>query len=813
MAQIKCYVLDIDYKVVGDKPVIYLYGRTPAGQQICLVDKTFMPYFIVVAKDKAAVIRKLKNLKVEKNNVEYAVVDVKETKKNYLGKPVAVLEVYVNIPRGVPMISEEVRHWEDVSSVHEYDILFVRRYLLDKNITPVTLVTAEGETINEKSKVPVFEISHIENTKEDTLREPRVLAVDIETYNPEGRGILPEKHPIIMIALYGDKFEKIITWKKFETDKDITFVEGEEGMLRAFVEFIEEYKPDILAGYFSDGFDLPYIIKRAQKYNVPLHIGLDYSPLRLNRGNQSSVQTTGIVHLDILRFIRRVIGRSMQTDSFTLDAVAQELLGEPKYEVDMDKLAERWDNNENLEEYAVYNLKDAELTYRLVFKILPNIIELVKIVSLPLYDVPRIGFSQLVEWYIMKQAVAANEIFINKPSYHQMQYRLQQRAKGAFVFEPQPGLYKGIALFDFRSLYPTIIVSHNISLDTLNCECCRGGELVPLEGKKYWYCTKRKGFVPIIIEDLISRRARIKEIIRKEEQPDQLLLARSEALKLLANAFYGYLGFNAARWYCAECVSSTTAYGRHYIDKVITTATKEGFKVIYSDTDSVFLLLQDKTEDDARKFMEGINVDLPGLMELEFEGFYPAGIFVAAKAGEGGAKKRYALIDQKGNLKIKGFETVRRNVSIIAKELQKDVLDIILREHDTEKAKNHVKKVLEDLKNHTLPVEDMVISTQLTKEIEDYDNIGPHVAAARRMRDQGIEVGPGMIVRFIIVKGKGRIRDKVKLPGEVSKEDYDADYYINNQVIPAVEKIMDVLGVSKNELQDSEQSTLGAFMK
>jgi len=812
MASVSCYVLDIDYRVVGGKAVIYLYGRTSEGQQICLVDKSFQPYFTVIPHDKDAVKKKLEGLQVEKSGLQYDVVTVEEVKKKYLGKEVTALKVFVNIPKGVPVVSEEIRHWDEISSTHEYDILFVRRYLLDKQITPLTLVTAEGEPTNEKLRVPAFEISSIVNTSEDTLREPKILAVDIETYSPDGKQINPEQYPILMIAVYGKDIQKVFTWRRFKGD-NVVVLENEAAMIEAFKQIVHDYKPDVLTGYYSDGFDFPYIIKRAKKFGVPLDIGLDYSELRMNRGNKPSVQIRGIVHFDVLQFIRRVVGRTMETDVYTLDAVAQELLGEPKHDVDMDQLAPSWDANSGLEVFAAYNLKDAELTYRLAFKVLPNLIELVKIVSLPMFDVPRMGFSQLVEWFIMKQAITFNEIFLNKPSYHQMQYRLEQRAQGALVYEPQPGLYKDIAVFDFASLYPTIIVSHNISLDTLQCDCCRGSDLVPLEGKKYWFCTKKKGFLPSIIEDLISRRSRIKEIIRKEEEPDALLMARNNALKLMGNAFYGYLGFNAARWYCVECVSSTTAYARHYIKMVITKAGEPGFKVLYSDTDSVFLLLQEKTEDDSKKFAEEINMDLPSLMELEFEGSFPSGIFVGTKGHEGGAKKKYALLDKRGELKIKGFETVRRNVSIIARDMQREVLSIVLKEHNVEKAKKHVQQLISDLRKHTIPVDKMIISTQLTKGVDEYDNIGPHVAVAKRMIEKGTSVGAGTIVRFVIALGAGKIRDKAKIPEEITPEEYDSEYYINNQLIPAVDKIFEVLGVSKEDLSaDKKQSTLGSFM-
>jgi len=167
---------------------------------------------------------------------------------------------------------------------------------------------------------------------------------------------------------------------------------------------------------------------------------------------------------------------------------------------------------------------------------------------------------------------------------------------------------------------------------------------------------------------------------------------------------------------------ATSGYGRFYIKRVIQKAQDAGFKVLYSDTDSVFLTLDGKTKEDSEKFAEKINAELPGLMELEYEGFYPSGIFVSAKFGPYGAKKKYALIAEDGNLKIKGFETVRRNWSFIAKEVQENVLNIILREHDKEKALEYVKKVIHDIRERKVPLDKVIIHTQLQKEILDYDS-------------------------------------------------------------------------------------------
>jgi DNA polymerase Pol2 len=390
--------------------------------------------------------------------------------------------------------------------------------------------------------------------------------------------------------------------------------------------------------------------------------------------------------------------------------------------------------------------------------------------------------------------------------------RRSQTYTGGFVYEPKPGIYKDVVVLDFRSLYPTIIASHNISPGTLNCECCFEKELAPTETGKYWFCKKKKGFIPTIIEDLITRRMRIKEMISKEKEKDPLLVAREQSLKVLANSFYGYLGFFNARWYSIESARSVTAWARHYIKTSMKKAEDEGFKTIYGDTDSLFVTLDGKTKDDALKFVEKINSKLPGVMELEFEGYYPSALFVSAKMSDAGAKKKYALLDDKGDVYIKGFETVRRNWSFIAKEVQRGVLDIILKENNPDKALEYVKSVISDLKSHEIPVEKVIIHTQLQKDIEDYASIGPHVAAAKLMRKKDIPVGPGSLIKFVVIKGEGRIRDKVKLAEDTKKDEYDPDYYINNQVIPSVNRIFNALGYEKDDLENhTGQKKLGDF--
>ncbi len=798
------YPIDVCYRVVKDVPVIHLFGRTSDGAQICIIDESFEPYFWILNADKEAV----KLLSANREGSEVKVKRVESQKKKFDGKEAIALKVFASLPSDIPVLRESA---QSLGKVLEADILFPRRYMIDLGISPLSVYDVEGEFVSGYNyRVPVFRSEKITPTGEEALPGFRVISFDIETHCDFGKAIVPEQQPIIMIGLAGEGLRKVLTWKRFKTDLDyVEFVNSEADLIQRFKQVIEEHKPDIITGYYSDGFDFPYLLKRAEKYKIPLDLGLDHSSLKLGRKQNPSAEIAGIVHFDVFMFIKKIFGRSMETSIYDLNSVAYEILDEKKEKVDLSELYAAWNNNDGLEKFCSYNLQDAVLTFKLAEKLLPNIVELVKVVGLPIYDVSRMSFSQLVEWYLIREAKNFNELVPNKPAFFESRERIENTYEGAFVYEPTPGLYRDVAVFDFRSLYPTIISAHNISPETMNCGCCIEEDVVP--GQKRWFCKKKKGFISTVIESIVKRRMRIKEIMRASENT-RMLKARESALKTIANSMYGYMGFFGARWYCLDCAKSITAYGRHYITQVISDAEKKGFRVIYSDTDSIFLALSGKEKQDAVRFVDDINKSLPGLMELESQGFYSSGLFVGTKEKGFGAKKKYALLSEDGLIKIRGFETVRRNLSLISKEVQERVIRIILGENDPQKALEFAKSSIDSIRRKEVPLSKMVISTQLQKEIASYDAISPHVAVAQRMRANGKSVGVGSIISYIVTSGKDRIRDRAKLVEEVQEGDYDPDYYIYNQVVPSVERIFDVFGISILDCVDPKtQKKLDSF--
>ena len=218
------------------------------------------------------------------------------------------------------------------------------------------------------------------------------------------------------------------------------------------------------------------------------------------------------------------------------------------------------------------------------------------------------------------------------------------------------------------------------------------------------------------------------------------------------------------------------------------------------------LELEAEIKQQAQKFLKYLNSTLPESMELEYEGFYRRGFFVS--------KKRYAVIED-GEIIAKGLELVRRDWAPIVKKTQEAVLMAILKEGDSDKAIKEVKKTFKRLKNREVERKELIIHTQITKPLNQYKQIGPQVIDEQIIESNWIKVSRGTIIQYINVKGKGSISQRA-VPYEYSEGyEYDKDYYIHNQLIPAIERIMYSFGYTKKDLEDMAvgevQQSLDAF--
>lgn len=588
-------LLDIDYITEDDKAVIRMFGKLKGdeeGKSIIVLDKNYKPYIYVVAVDEEKCIEDLNEFDVEM---------VGWARKGHLGKSKDFLKVTLHHPQDVPKLRDKIRSLDSVYDIMEHDIPFYRRYLIDKAIFPMAEVQAEGECLDDESitfrcesDVCVFEMKGEPQPIDSEFPELKTLSFDIEVRNPKGMP-QPEEDPIIMISLSSNHgLEKVISTKGSDMDY-VEKVKTESHMLERFAEIVKAENPDILIGYNSDNFDLPYIRDRASILNVKLGIGMDGSEVKfMRRGYTNSANIKGRIHVDLYLLMRRYL----QLDRYTLERVYKELFDEDKQDVPGDEIFEYWDGDgEKLEELFKYSLDDAMAVTKIGDKMLPLSMELTRIVGQPFFDIARMATGQMVEWYLIRKAYEYGDIVPNKPSSSQYSERRGKRAAGGYVKDPVKGLHENIVSFDFRSLYPSIIISKNVSPDTLVEEC---GEdkcfIAPEVGHKF--LKEPVGFVPSIIGNILKERVKLKTLMKNAENPreKQILDVQQQALKRLANSMYGVYGYSRFRWYRIECAEAVTAWGRDFIKKTMVKAEEYGFKAIYADTDGFYATY--KTDDE-----------------------------------------------------------------------------------------------------------------------------------------------------------------------------------------------------------------------
>jgi DNA polymerase I/DNA polymerase-2 len=737
--------------------------------------------------------------------------------KKFLGKKVKALKIFATNYKDLHDIADELG-MPEIEKRRGYDLGFITHYIIEKKLNPLNWYEISGEVLDntlefggiaDSLKVDFcLKITSINQIKKEEFN-PKVLAFDIETDELKiGEG------EIVLISLVSENFKKVLTYKKKSKLPYVEHVKDEAELLERFVEIIKEISPDFLTGYFSDGFDLPYLKARAEKLKVKLDVGIDGSQPKFSRGIMTTGRINGIVHIDLLRFIQTAYSQYMSSETLSLNEVSNEFLGESKKKFDFKHSSKL--NEDEWEKYFEYNLHDSVLTFKLFEKIWPDLKEFTKTIQEPVFDVSRNGMSRNVEDYIIHNLNKFDEIPEKRPSYDEISGRkIREKYEGAFVFTPTPGIYENLAIFDFTSMHASIIVTYNLSKATLlekkEKDCTESPEFELNEEKKKFYFSKEPGFFPMLLKEIVELRKKYKKELK--EKPDAIKKARSNAFKLLANAYYGYMGFFGARYYSIEAAASTLSFVRKFNKWTIDQANEKGYKVIFGDTDSIGFLLDKKTKEDAKKFLKELNSELPGIMELELEDFYKRGIWVTKRTGEFGAKKKYALINHEGKIKIRGFETVRRDWCALAREIQSNVLKMILEEGNEKKAVEYLRKIIKEVNERKIDLKKMTIKTQLKKPIDEYKAISPHVIAAKKMIEREIPLDMGSLIEYYIAETaekKKLVREKVKLIDE--KGEYDIEYYLKHQILPAVENILQVFNININELiEKKKQKTLGDF--
>jgi DNA polymerase elongation subunit (family B) len=728
--------------------------------------------------------------------------------KKFLGKDVKALKIFATNYKDLKDIASKLDD-EIVFKRRGHDLGFQTHYIIEKDLAPLNTYQIETEEIDEEDYdeiattlevKKVLKLSTV-NSKLSTEFVPRTLAFDIETDS-----LTPEKGEMTMVSLVADDYKKVISWKKDDNTEVADYVEianNEKDLIEKLVKSVKEYSPDFLIGYNTDGFDLPFIKRRAQIVKAKCDLSLDRSNIKIQKGIPPTGKLSGLAHLDLYRFVKTAYAQYMQSETLSLNDVAKEFLGATKTGFQLDhssNLDGKWN------EFYEYCIQDSQLVLDLFKKFWPDLYEFTKVVKEPTFNVSRNGLAKQLEGFILHNLKRFNEIPERRPSQRELGSRLQMgTVEGAFVYEPTPGLYENIAMFDFTSMHTSIIITHNIGKETLTekTEGTFASPEIDMYGKKkQFYFSKEPGFFPTLLKEIFEKRKQHKEEYNKNPTP--MNKARSNAFKVLSASAHGYIGFNGARYFSWEASSAILAFVRHFNQETIQKIKDAGHNVIYGDTDSVAFTKEGKSDEEIKALLNKLNSELPGVMHLESEGSFQRGLWVTTRNGDVGAKKKYALRREDGTVKIRGFETVRRDWCKLARSNQDKVLRLTLVDGDEKRALDFVKENIKKIKAGTVEKNQLTIKTKLKKPLSEYKAIGPHVIAAKKMIEKGEDVGEGTLVEYYIGEGQGKlVREKATLLDE--NKPYDKTYYLEKQILPSVEQIFNVFDVNIKEVIDGKK--------
>ena len=747
--------------------IIELFGRCRTGESITILSKGFMPYFYVVDPSEGL---------AEKLAEEKEVHSVETGRQLYRSERQDVLKITFSDPWKVSEWRNRLRRAYVILSG---DISHNHRFMYDLDMGACIRVTGEpcdGEYLTDI----VIEMGSFENI--DPF-DPglRFLSFDIEN---------SVEHDFLY-CICSVVYEK----GEFRTCPPITGSEKE--IVTAFQELVRKEDPDVITGYNIDNYDIRKISERAKvnKLKDSLSWGRDGSQPRLVGERYWRVK--GMVVADAWWAAKRELRPKQET----LNAVALQVLGEQKLDVDPKHMDREWaDNREKVIEYCI---KDAELALRILLEVgtVRKAMDLSAVSRLTLEDVMTSGSSQLADSLLIR---AADRADIGVPPMG-VRSSSSDQIEGGYVHSMVPGLYHRVCVLDFKSMYPSLIIAKNICFTTLSVD----GEIVSPSGARFMSKEKRMGLLPRILSELMDERDRIKGLMKKstDEHERHYLDGLQNAVKVLMNTFYGVFASSFYRFTDKSIGAAITAFARANVKGIIETVESEGVSVIYSDTDSVFM--QSPHED-----MEG-TVEFGKAMADRFS--KDGGTLEFEKVLEPmfthGMKKRYVgrivWPTESDELLVRGYEIRRSDSFDLQSDLLSELFGMILEERNDE-ALSMVKNRVQNVLKGNVDASDLVIS-RTCKGLDAYENPDrmANVQAAKKLIEMGYDFIPGMKVSWIVTDGKSTPQ---KVEPYVSGVDFTAkpDYrYYAERLAQTTSRITEVFGWSEKDLMlGSQQATL-----
>ncbi len=523
---------------------------------------------------------------------------------------------------------------------------------------------------------------------------------------------------------------------------DVVLDGPEDGIIIDLQSLMREQDPDIIYTSKGDSFYLPYLHHRAQVNDVTLELGRE-------RGERTSR------------------GKSFFT------------YGRIVYKPPGHKLRGR-----------VHIDRESSFTFR--ESGLHGLIEMSRLSMIPLQDLSRLSPGSAISAMQVNEAVRSGHVVLwkkNLPEDFKTAGALIVSDRGGFIYEPQVGVHDQVWEVDFFSLYPSIMVRHNISPETVMCPCCpRSSRTVPELG--YHICEKRQGLVPKVLVPILNRRRVYKQIEGQGGRKGEMYEQRAKALKWVLVTCFGYTGYRNARFGRIECHESITAFGRDILVRSADLAERRGFEVLHGIVDSLWL----RGDGDVASYCEEITREIG--IPLNLEGRYAWIVFLPNISTGVGALNRYYGKFEDGELKLRGIAVRRKDTPLLVEDLQQDMLRHLSAALDRSaflelvpSSLEVLDRYIEEVRTGTVERARLIMRKSISRRLEEYVQYNDSVAALQQLHDQGFELQPGQAVEYLIMDSASRsswqrVRVAPFLDGD---ERYDAERYVDLSLRGAAE--------------------------
>ena len=773
-------ILHPTYRVRGGRPVVQLYGRLSGGRPFLVEDDRFRPYFFVRQRDAGA-IRRSPGMAIRATELR----DLSE-------QPVA--RVTLPLPGGVRPLREKLTA-EGIPSF-EADVRFPYRYIMDHSLH--TAIVIEGRVTSERGRLLYFHNPRLASGECEV--DLSHLSIDLET--------TADASEIFSAALAGCGTEEVHLVSERPVAGAVDHA-NERDLLIALAGRIRELDPDLLVGWNVVDFDLAVFARRCQQLAIPPRLAsLGRAPGAIDFQSDRSFQRQaranipGRMVIDAIPLVRD----AMRLEDYRLETVSQAVLGRGKLidEGTPDAAAEITRlHREQPEALVAYNLEDARLVSQILEQ--EGLLALARERSLLSgMQLDRVGasiasFDLLYLPELRRHGYVAPNVDTERPD---------EPIQGGSVLSPEPGLVAGVAVYDFKSLYPSLIRTFNIDPLALahGANEPAGAAIVAPNGA---HLSREAAILPGIIERFMTRREAAKR--RGDRHADQ-------AIKIMMNSMFGVFAAPACRFFSAELANAITHFGQQTLGWTCEAFEREGVSVLYGDTDSVFVQLAEGVDaESARVQAEQLRervaqaiasriereYDVQAKLDLELEKIFERLFLPRVRRGGGGSKKRYAgWVADDERLEIVGLESVRRDWPAVAGRLQRGMLTRLFRDDEV---LPFVREVIDRLRRGDLDSELVYVKRIRKGSLERYTATSPpHIQAARKLeRERGHK--PGGTIRYVIT----RRGPQAVLPGEPLPRDIDHRHYIDRVLRPVADTILSELDSSFGDaLGEPEQLEL-----